>query len=193
MFLKTLDLQQQRRQRQETEAPLQLLKACQDLLMLSWLWDLPRLLWPSPLGMEVSPAWGCWSGPACPVLLRLVNSGAGCIPANRYFRQAEVSAVKTHPKNHWDRSGMPRDLFVPVGVITSDVEQLPTSAWCVLVLVRKTLLLEWAGKLGVLKQVLVLFWAHWGEQWGCTTHCSQRPAHWVSSFPPPELCQRVCS
>lgn len=34
---------------------------------------------------------------------------------------------------------------------------------------------------------------HWGEQWGCTAHYSQRPASWMCSLPPSELCQRVCS
>lgn len=42
--------------------------------------------------------------------------------------------------------------------ITSYLKQLPTSAWYVLVLVRKTPLLEWAGKLGVQKQMVVFFW-----------------------------------
>lgn len=74
MFLKTLDLQHQSRQRQEIEPLFLLLKTCQGLLMLSWLWDPPRLLWPSPLAMEVSLAWRCWSGPACAI--PLVDSGA---------------------------------------------------------------------------------------------------------------------
>lgn len=81
MFLKTLDLQHQSRQRQET-ATFPAPETCQGLLMLSWLWDLPRLLWPSPLAMEVSLPWTCWSGPACAIPLWLADSGAGCIAAN---------------------------------------------------------------------------------------------------------------
>lgn len=53
MFLNAFDLQHQSRQRQETEPLLLVLKAPQGVLMLSCLWDLPRLLWPNPLAMEV--------------------------------------------------------------------------------------------------------------------------------------------
>lgn len=120
----------------------------------------------------------------------LIDRGAGCIPPNGYFRQElEVPGVKTYPENQWDRCSMPSYLFITVDFI----EQLPVLAWYLLVLVRKTLLLEWAGKLGVQKQMVVLFWTHWGEQWGCTAHGSQRPVHWMSSLSPPELCQRVRS
>lgn len=68
-----------------------------------------------------------------------------------------MPAVKTHPKNHWDRCSMLRNLFITVDFI-SYLKQLPTLAWYLLALVRKTLLLEWAGELGVQKERVVLFW-----------------------------------
>lgn len=86
------------RARQRQEPPLPLLEAHWGLLIL---WDLLRLVWPSPLAMWVSLAWGCWEGASIPTPPWLDDSGAGYIPANSFFRQElEVPAGKTLPKNH---------------------------------------------------------------------------------------------